>query len=72
MVKILKGDGPATRTYDAAADVLYLSVGAPRPGVGIDIGDGVVVRYDEDARAVVGVTIVGIQARLMRELSDQE
>ncbi|MGE3267233.1 MAG: DUF2283 domain-containing protein [Chloroflexota bacterium] len=61
-----------TRQYDEAADVLYLAVGKPRPAVGIDIGDGVVVRYDEGAREVVGVTIIGLQARLLRELSDQE
>lgn len=71
-VKILEGEGPMTRQYDEAADVLYLAVGKPRPAVGIDIGDGVVVRYDEGAREVVGVTIIGLQARLLRELSDQE
>jgi uncharacterized protein YuzE len=71
-VKILEGEGPVTRRYDEKADVLYLAIGKPRPAVGIDIGDGVVVRYDEDAREVVGVTIVGLQARLLRELSDRE
>jgi len=71
-VKILEGEGPVSRRYDETADVLYLAVGTSRPAVGIDIGDGVVVRYDEDAREVVGVTIVGLQARLLRELSEQE
>jgi uncharacterized protein YuzE len=71
-VKILEGREPVTRLYDAEADVLYLTVGEPRAAVGIDIGDGVVVRFDEGAREVVGVTIVGLQARLLRELADQE
>ena len=70
-VKILEGGEPLTRMYDAAADVLYLSVGAPRPALGIDIGDGVVVRYDEEAREVVGVTLTGLQARVLRELAEQ-
>lgn len=70
-VKILDGGGSVTRTYDADADVLYLSVGVPRPALGIDIGDGVVVRYDESAREVVGVTLIGLQARVLRELADQ-
>jgi len=71
-VKILEGNEPVARTYDAEADVLYLSVGEPRPALGIDIGDGVVVRYDETAREVVGVTLIGLHARLLRELSAQE
>ncbi len=70
-VKILEGREPLTRTYDEEADVLYLSVGPPRPALGIDVGDGVVLRYDEEAREIVGVTLVGLQARLLRELSDQ-
>ena len=40
--------------------------------LGIDIGNGVVLRYDEAAREVVGVTLIGLQAQLHRELSDQE
>ena len=70
-VKILESGGSVTRMYDADADVLYLSVGAPRPALGLDIGDGVVVRYDDAAREVVGVTLIGLQARVLRELADQ-
>jgi uncharacterized protein YuzE len=70
-MKILEGRSPVTRTYDEEADVLYLSVGTPRPALGIDIGDGLVLRYDEAAREVGGVTLVGLQARLLRELSEQ-
>jgi uncharacterized protein YuzE len=71
-VMVLEGRDPVTRQYDEEADVLYLAVGKPRPALGVDIGDGVVVRYDEGAKAVVGVTIVGLQARLLRELSEQD
>lgn len=67
---ILGGD-PVSGTYDVEADVLYLSVGAPRPALGIDIGDGIVLRYDETAHELVGLTIVGLQAKLQRELADQ-
>ena len=51
--------------YDEEADVLYLSIGKPRKATGVDIGEGVVVRYDEKRREVVGLTIVGMRARLM-------
>jgi len=33
--------------YDREADVLYISFGAPRPAVGVDMGNGVIMRYDE-------------------------
>ncbi|MCK4652091.1 MAG: DUF2283 domain-containing protein [Methanosarcinales archaeon] len=33
--------------YDSEADVLYISFGAPRPAVGVDMGNGVIMRYDE-------------------------
>jgi len=69
-VKILEGRDPVTRTYDEEADVLYLSLGAPRAAVGIDVGNGIILRYDEAANEVVGVTLVGVRARLLEQLSD--
>ena len=48
------------------ADVLYLSLGQPRPAVGVDIGDGVVLRYDEATQEVVGLTVIGLRAKLAR------
>jgi uncharacterized protein YuzE len=54
--------------YDEEADVLYLSVGEPRPAVGIDIGDGAIVRYDETRREVVGLTVIGLRERLLAGL----
>ena len=70
-VKILEGREPVTRTYDEEADVLYLSLGAPRPAVGVDVGEGVILRYDEASHEVVGVTLVGVRAKLLRQLSDE-
>jgi uncharacterized protein YuzE len=52
--------------YDDEADVLYLSVGKPRPAVGIDIGDGVVLRYDEETQEVVGLTVIGLRAKVAK------
>ena len=39
--------------YDAEADVLYLSLGQPQAALGVDIGEGVVVRYDEVSNEIV-------------------
>jgi uncharacterized protein YuzE len=57
-----------TWDYDEEADVLYLSVGEARPAVGVDIGEGVVVRYDETRKEVVGLTLMGLRARLLQGL----
>jgi uncharacterized protein YuzE len=55
--------------YDEEADVLYLSVGAPRPAVGVDIGEGLVIRFDEAEQSVVGLTVIGLRARTLQALS---
>lgn len=70
-VKILQKPAAINWDYDEEADVLYLSVGEPQPAVGIDIGEGTVLRYDEARNEVVGVTLVGLKARLLKELADK-
>ncbi len=67
-VRILEKPTNITWDYDEEADVLYLSVGEPRAAVGMDIGEGVIVRYDETHREVVGLTLVGLRARLLKSL----
>ena len=67
-VKILEKPDSLSWDYDEEADVLYLSVGEPRPAVGVDIGEGVILRYDENRKEVVGLTLVGLRARLVKEL----
>lgn len=69
-LKILEKPVEITWDYDEEADVLYISVGAPEPATGIDIGDGVVVRYAEHRREVVGLTVLGLRARLLKGLSN--
>ena len=56
-------------SYDEEADVLYISIGAPKPALGVDVGDGLIVLYDEDTNEIVGVTIIGLRARAEDELS---
>ena len=59
-----KRDVPVDWEYDGEADTLYISFGAPKPATGGDVGEGVILRYDEKAREVVGLTIVGVGRRL--------
>lgn len=67
-VKILEKPATVTWDYDEEADVLYLSIGEPRPAIGMDIGEGIVVRYDEIRQEVVGLTLIGLRARVMKNL----
>jgi len=50
---------------DGEADVLYLSFGEPRATAGVDIGEGVILQYDEEKGEVVGLTILGLGTRLL-------
>jgi uncharacterized protein YuzE len=69
-VKILERKERVDWDYDEEADVLYLSVGKPRKATGVDIGQGVVIRYDEKKKEVVGLTILGVRARLVQSLKN--
>ena len=70
-VKFLEKPAVITWDYDEEADVLYLSVGEPKPALGVDIGEGVVLRYDENRNEVVGLTLIGLRARLMKGLMEK-
>ncbi len=49
--------------YDAARDILYLSIGAPRRAISQEIGDDVLLRVDPDSGEVVGLTVLNLSAR---------
>ncbi len=67
-LKILEGKPSLNWEYDEEADVLYISVGKPRTAVGVDIGEGVVVRFDDKQKEVVGITVLGFRARTLQGL----
>ncbi|CAN5175805.1 hypothetical protein BH24ACT16_BH24ACT16_05720 [soil metagenome] len=67
-MKILESTEDVRWEYDAEADVLYVSVGGSRPATGVDIGEGAVARYDEENNELVGVTLIGLRARLLEGL----
>jgi len=68
-LKILERKQNLNWDYDEEADVLYISVGKPKKAVGLDVGEGVVVRYQEDTGEVVGLTIIGVKERSLKALS---
>jgi uncharacterized protein YuzE len=57
-------NAPLDWEYDGEADTLYISFGKPRAALGVDVGEGVIVRYDEKAREVVGLTLIGVGKRM--------
>jgi uncharacterized protein YuzE len=71
-LKILEKPGEITWDYDEEADVLYISVGEPRVAVGVDIGDGTILRYDQTQKEVVGLTLIGLRERLMKSLANEQ
>ena len=69
VLKILEKPEEIDWDYDEEADVLYISVGKPEPAVGIDIGEGVVIRYDETRKQVMGLTFIGLRHRVLNGIS---
>jgi len=69
-IRILEKPMAITWDYDEDADVLYLSLGEPQPAVGVDIGENVIVRYDEARQEVVGLTVLGLRTRLLKGLRE--
>ena len=59
-----KKDAPLDWEYDGDADTLYISFGKPKAALGVDVGEGVIVRDDEKAREVVGLTLIGVGKRM--------
>jgi uncharacterized protein YuzE len=55
--------------YDADSDVLYLSIGEPRPGYGEETPEGHVWRLDEEGE-FCGLTLIDVQATLEKGAID--
>ena len=49
--------------YDKKADVLYLSIGDPRPAISEEVGDDILLRRDLETDEVVGLTILNLSTR---------
>lgn len=49
--------------YDREADVLYLSIGDPRPAISRELGDDILLRIDPETGAVIGLTVLNLSTR---------
>ena len=54
--------------YDEEADVLYISIKKPQIATGVDVGEGIILRYREDSKEVVGLTIIGFKERCLKAI----
>jgi len=69
-IKILDKKENLDWDYDEEADVLYISIGTPQKAIGVDIGEGAIVRYIEKTGEVVGLTIIGVKGRLLNSIKE--
>lgn len=69
-VKLLRDLVPLDYDYDEEADVLYMSLGSPRPAVGVELGGGAVLMIDEATDEIVGLTVLGVRRQLERALAE--
>lgn len=65
----LKAPERVNWSYDEEADVLYVSFGKPKPALTIDMGEGVLARYDEKTDDLLGFTFVGAKNILKKRKS---
>ncbi len=71
-LKILEKKENLNWNYDKEADVLYISIGKPREALGIDIGDGNIVRYSEKSGEIVGLTLLGVKEKVLSALAKEQ
>ncbi|MBU4485583.1 MAG: DUF2283 domain-containing protein [Candidatus Delongbacteria bacterium] len=67
-LKIIEKKEGLVWKFDAEADVLYISSGDPKFAVSLDIGEGTVLRFDPETNDVLGITILNVSKRALREL----
>ena len=67
IVEVLKLEKPKSIEweYDEGADVLYISFGKPREALTMDLGSGILARYDKDSNKMIGFTITGLKSILV-------
>ena len=46
--------------YDREAEVLYISIGVPRPAISREIGDDVLLRVDPQRGEIDGLTVLNL------------
>lgn len=54
--------------YDTEVDVLYASIGKPKPAKSIEKGNGTLIRIDPNNGEIVGFTVIDYMYRIKKGL----
>lgn len=54
--------------YDQEVDVLYASIGKPKPATSVEQNDGTLIRVDPHSNKVVGFTVINYMYRIKKGL----
>lgn len=56
-----------TYDYDEKEDILYLSIGEPKPSITEEIEEGILLRRDIETRKITGLTILDYLDRINKK-----
>ena len=59
----MEKEGGLIFSYDRSADVFYMSIGEPEPGIDEETGDGIYIRKDEVTDEIRGLMIINFLKR---------
>ncbi len=60
MAEVQLGATKLTLHFDPNNDVLYCSLGDPKEAIGMEAGDGIIVRLDPETDELVGFTVLDV------------
>ena len=67
-IKIFEKKENLNWEYDEEADVLYISIGKPKPSESIDIGEGTIIRFNPKTKEITGITLTNLSKRITKKL----
>ena len=67
-ITMFEGKDKLNWKYSEEEDVLFISSKEQDHAIGFEIGDGLIVRWDEEKKAVVGLTIIGLNSKISERL----
>ena len=70
-IKILKNRVDVNWDYNEEKDIFYLSLGKSQTAISMDIGEGLIVHYDETQKEVIGLTLTGLREKVLKKLDKE-
>jgi hypothetical protein len=70
-LKILKNRRNINWDYNDETDIFYLTIGNPQNAIGMDIGEGLIVYYDESQKEIIGLNLTGLRKKVLKKLGEE-